>query len=114
MGAHQPGVLHELELSRDVGVKTDEAYSPLLVGRTVRTVCASAPQDPVEAGRRDQIVAYAAASKTERTHELGERPTRSSRHIGIARVGAPDMRSEWADCAIRIAVECKAVQRVVG
>ncbi len=109
----EPRALHELELARDVRAEADEVQAALadravarerLRRRQPHPVLAAAPQQPVEARRRDQVVVHAhRASKPEHADEPLPQAVRAGRQVGVARVRAAHVRAERATHAVRVA-----------
>src|SRR6185369_9347927 len=115
----QPRRLNELELSRDVGVEANEAKSALhrrcaVFIRRPDHVFATAPQDPMKARRRDQIVVWMLAGKAERPQKPGKQSARSLREIRVPRVRTSDVRAVWARIAISVVMKCELIELCVA
>ncbi len=112
--AHDPRVLQELELTRDVRVEADEmqAARRLVDGAGARASCGDRPDrirghaaardesEPRTSGRRESALRQSRASR--RTYASG--PDGTARKIRVARIRAADVRAERTSNALRIVV----------
>ena len=124
LGVHHPGVLHELELARDVGAEADEMQPARLrrfgrlrqgrLGREHRPVGAAAADQPVEAGRRHHVVAKALALEAQHAQQAPPERLDAARQVAGARVGAADVGAERAADAVGVVVVEEAVGLVLA
>src|SRR5689334_5897541 len=119
--AHNPRVLYEFELSADVcahagemqaarGIASGSGFEGLF-RREGRTVLTAAPQETMKSGRGDEVGAHLGARKSQAAEPSGNQTGWMPEQIGIARIGAADVRPKRASRAGWVGVIKQIVHR---
>src|SRR5262249_44212449 len=85
------------------------AFDSLVRGE-LGPVFAAAAQDAVETHRCDEIVTAVAAIEPDGANELRDQVRRAGRQVGVARVGAADVRTERAADAVDGVLEGELIE----
>src|SRR5688572_26016258 len=119
LSARHPGILDELELTRDVCVQTDEVQPSIgvvrwcwpqcLVDGQRRTELAAATKNAMETDGRDHII----LKRARRQAEIGEALFQSGlvmRVVAVPGIRTPDVRAKWTADTGRVVVKRELIQ----